>query len=131
MVVFSGWAPAGGIPEAEQMRALWNGPDIELSLELTASTTAENAARTFPLVSDRGIRRAVVVCTPLHLYRVRWFFRRLYSPRGIQTTFSTPPTLPTPSGLAWELGALTVRSRHTAKQSNKASIPAITPLPNG
>ena len=74
MVVFSGWAPAGGTPEAEQMRALWDGPDIELSLEMTASTTAENAARTFPLVSERGIRRAVVVCTPLHLYRARWFF---------------------------------------------------------
>ena len=111
MVVFSGWAPGGGTPEAEQMRALWNGPDIEISLEPTASTTAENAARTFPLVSERGIRRAVIVCTPLHLYRARWFFRRLYSPRGIQTTFSTPPTLPTPSALAWELGALTVRSR--------------------
>ena len=93
------------------MLALWQGPDVELVLEPTASTTAENAARTLPLVSERGIRSAVVVCTPLHLYRARWFFRRLYSARGIQTAFRTSPTLPTPSSLAWELGALTVRSR--------------------
>jgi uncharacterized SAM-binding protein YcdF (DUF218 family) len=111
LVVFSGWAPSGGTSEAEQMLALWQGPAVELVLEPTASTTAENAARTLPLVSERGIRRAVVVCTPLHLYRARWLFRRLYSSRGIQTTFATPPTLPTPSALAWELGALTVRSR--------------------
>ena len=111
VVVFSGWAPDGGTSEAEQMRALWRGPDVELVLEPTASTTAENAARTLPLVGERGIHRAVVVCTPLHLYRARWFFRRLYSARGIQTAFTAPPSVPTPSALVWELGALTVRSR--------------------
>ena len=93
------------------MRALWRGPDVELVLEPTASSTAENAARTLPLVTERGIDRAVVVCTPLHLYRTRWFFRRLYAARGIETAFTAPPTFPTPSALAWELGALTVRSR--------------------
>jgi uncharacterized SAM-binding protein YcdF (DUF218 family) len=111
VVVFSGWAPNGGTSEAEQMRALWRGPDVELVLEPTASTTAENAVRTLPLVRERCIHRAVVVCTPLHLYRARWFFRRLYSARGIQTAFTAPPTVPTPSALVWELGALTVRSR--------------------
>jgi uncharacterized SAM-binding protein YcdF (DUF218 family) len=111
VVVFSGWAPDGGTSEAEQMRALWRGPDVELLLEPTASTTAENAARTLPLVIERGIHRAVVVCTPLHLYRARWFFRRLYSARGIKTAFTAPRTVPTPSALVWELGALTVRSR--------------------
>jgi uncharacterized SAM-binding protein YcdF (DUF218 family) len=111
VVVFSGWAPDGGTSEAEQMRALWRGPDVELVLEPTASTTAENAARTLPLVGERFIHRAVVVCTPLHLYRARWFFRRLYSARGIQTAFTAPPSVPTPSALVWELGALTVRSR--------------------
>ena len=111
VVVFSGWAPDGGTSEAEQMRALWRGPDVELVLEPTASTTAENAARTLRLVSERGIHRAVVVCTPLHLYRARWFFRRLYSARAVKTTFTAPRTVPTPSALVWELGALTVRSR--------------------
>jgi uncharacterized SAM-binding protein YcdF (DUF218 family) len=111
IVVFSGWAPSGGTSEAEQMRLLWRGPEFELLVESTASTTAENASRTLPLVCERDIHRAVVACTPLHLYRARWFFRRLYSARGIETAFTTPPTLPTPSALAWELGALTVRTR--------------------
>src|SRR5215831_4755357 len=71
VVVFSGWAPNGGVSEAEQMRAIWRGPEVELVLETTASTTAENAARTLPLLVERGIEHATVVCTPLHLYRTR------------------------------------------------------------
>jgi uncharacterized SAM-binding protein YcdF (DUF218 family) len=111
LVVLSGWAPGGGSSEAEQMRALWRHSDGELVLEETASTTAENAARTLPLVLHRGVDRVTVVCTPLHLYRARWFFRRLYGAHGIQTSFEAPRILPTPSSFMWELGALTVRSR--------------------
>jgi uncharacterized SAM-binding protein YcdF (DUF218 family) len=111
VVVFSGWAPNGGASEAEQMRALWRGPQVELLLEPTASTTAENAARTLPALLERSIEHATVVCTPLHLYRARWFFRRMYTAHGIRTTFEAPRVLPTPSALIWELGALTVRSR--------------------
>ena len=110
-VVFSGWAPDGGTPEAEQMQALWRGPEIEVVLEPTASTTAENAARTLPLVLERGIEQVVVVCQPLHLYRARWFFRRLYTTHGIRTSFEAPRVVPTPSAVIWELGALTVRTR--------------------
>jgi uncharacterized SAM-binding protein YcdF (DUF218 family) len=112
LVVFSGWAPDGGTSEAEQMCALWRGPDVELVLEPTASTTAENAARTLPLVLERGLEQAVVVSTPLHIYRARWFFKQLYSAQGISTSFETPRLLPTPSALLWELGALTARRRH-------------------
>jgi uncharacterized SAM-binding protein YcdF (DUF218 family) len=110
-VVFSGWGPDGGDSEARQMRALWRDDASELVLEETASTTAENAVRTFPIVRARGVARVTVVCTPLHLYRARWFFRRLYRPHGIETRFEVPRILPTPSSLAWELGALAVRSR--------------------
>jgi uncharacterized SAM-binding protein YcdF (DUF218 family) len=111
VVVFSGWAPNGGASEAEQMQKLWRGPEIELLLEPTASTTAENAARTLPLLLAHRIEHATVVCTPLHLYRARWFFRRLYAAQGIRTSFEVPRILPTPSAFIWELGALTVRSR--------------------
>jgi uncharacterized SAM-binding protein YcdF (DUF218 family) len=111
VVIFSGWAPNGGLSEAEQMRALWRGPETELLLEPTASTTAENAARTLPPLLERGIAHATVVCTPLHVYRARWFFRRLYTFHGIRTTFEAPRIIPTPSAFVWELGALTVRSR--------------------
>jgi uncharacterized SAM-binding protein YcdF (DUF218 family) len=111
VVVFSGWAPDGGASEAEQMRALWRGPDVELVVEPTASTTAENAVRTLPLLRKRGIEQAVVVCTPLHVYRARWLFRRLYAAHGIGTSFHAARIVPTPSALAWRLAALTIRSR--------------------
>jgi uncharacterized SAM-binding protein YcdF (DUF218 family) len=111
VVVFSGWSPAGGVSEAEQMKDLWRGAEAELVVESTASTTAENAARTLPLLLERGVQQAVVVSAPIHGYRVRWFFRRLYEAHGIETSFHAPRMAPTPFALAWELGALTVRSR--------------------
>ena len=111
VVVFSGWAPNGGASEAEQMKKVWDGPEVELVLEPTASTTAENAARTLPLLLDHQIEHAVVICAPPHVYRARWFFRRLYAEHGIRTSFEAPRLVPTPSAVIWELGALTVRSR--------------------
>ena len=60
---------------------------------------------------ERQIEHAIVICTPPHLYRTRWFFRRLYAAHGIQTTFAAPRLIPMPSAVIWELGALTVRSR--------------------
>lgn len=110
-VVFSGWAPDGSASEAEQMREAWQGREVELVVEPTATITAENAARTLPLLLERGVERALVVCTPLHLYRARYFFRRLYAAHGIETRFRAAPVAPTLHALAWELVALTARSR--------------------
>jgi uncharacterized SAM-binding protein YcdF (DUF218 family) len=104
-VVFSGGGVRGGEPEAEQMRAEWRGPDVELVVERTAAVTAENAVRTLPLLLERGITRAIVVCAPLHLYRARFFFSRLYAARGIATEFRTVAAGRTLRALAWELGA--------------------------
>jgi uncharacterized SAM-binding protein YcdF (DUF218 family) len=111
VVVFSGWAPDGGPSEAEQMRAVWRGPAVELVAEETATTTAENAARTLPILLERGVREAIVVCTPVHLFRARWLFRRLYGAHGVAVSFRVVPVAPTPGALAWELGALAVLSR--------------------
>jgi len=105
VVVFSGGAVRGGEPEAAQMRAVWRGPDIELVVEPTAGVTAENAARTLPLLLERGIERALVVCAPLHFYRVRFFFSRLYGAAGVATEFRTVAARRTLRALAWELGA--------------------------
>src|SRR6266480_1231599 len=104
-VVFSGWAPRGGKSEAEQMRAAWRGPDVELVLEPTARVTAENAARTLPLLVARGIEHAVVVCAPLHLFRARFFFSRVYETHGIATEFRAVTAGRTLRALLWELGA--------------------------
>jgi uncharacterized SAM-binding protein YcdF (DUF218 family) len=109
-VVFSGWAPAGSEPEAVQMRRLWEGGGAyELLVEPTARTTAENAARTLPLLRERAIERAIVVCAPLHVYRTRWFFRRLYAPAGIDVGVRVAPVAPSPAALLWELLALPLR----------------------
>jgi len=106
VVVFSGWSPAGGTPEAEQMCAAWQGVDVELVVEPTAAVTAQNASRTLPLLLERGLRRAVVVCTPLHSYRTRFFFSRIYGAAGIETDFRLAPVALSPFALAWELLAL-------------------------
>lgn len=104
-VVLTGGAFRGGPPEAEQMRSEWTGPDVELVVEPTASITAENAGRTLPLLVERRIRRAVVVCAPFHVYRTRFFFSRIYGARGIQAEFHVAKLPPRPAALAWELAA--------------------------
>jgi uncharacterized SAM-binding protein YcdF (DUF218 family) len=116
-VVFSGWAPSGSPSEAEQMRALWRGPDVELVLEPTARVTAQNASRTVPLLVERGIRRAIVVVAPLHLYRSRFFFTRLYHASGIDTEFRVARAPRTMRGLLWELAAAAV-CRHQLKAAS-------------
>jgi uncharacterized SAM-binding protein YcdF (DUF218 family) len=112
VVVFSGWGPTGGDSEAAQMAALWHGPaGVDVVLEETASTTAENAARTLPLLLERAVTEAVVVCAPLHRVRAGWMFRRIYGDRGIAFRFRVARVPPTPGAFLWEVGALTVAAR--------------------
>jgi uncharacterized SAM-binding protein YcdF (DUF218 family) len=109
-VVFTGYAPGGGAAatEAEQMHAAWSGPELELVAEPTARTTAENAARTLPLLSDRRIDAAIVVCSWVHQARVRFFFGRLYRDAGIRTTFVPVRAGLSPRAVLWELAAAPV-----------------------
>jgi uncharacterized SAM-binding protein YcdF (DUF218 family) len=117
LVVFTGWARHGGTTEAEQMRSEWRGPEVELVVEPTASVTAENATRTLPLLIERGIQRAVVVCAPLHLYRARFFFTRLFDPYGVETEFRVAHTPASVGAILWEVAAATAAPRQlrTAK----------------
>ena len=101
VVVLTGGS-RGGPSEAEQMRAAWRGRTVELVVEPTASITAENAARTLPLLLERGIERAVVVCAPLHVYRTRFFFSRLFEPHGIQTSFHVAAVAQGARAFVWE-----------------------------
>ena len=122
-VVFSGWSPAGGPSEAEQMRAAWRGPDVELVVEPTATVTAQNAARTLPLLVERGVGKAIVVCAPLHLYRTRFFFSRLFGSQGIATEFRVARVAPSPYALGWELIALLAcRAQLRAAQAELARL---------
>jgi uncharacterized SAM-binding protein YcdF (DUF218 family) len=106
VVVFSGWSPTGGLSEAEQMRDAWRGPAVELVVEPTAASTAENAARTLPLLLERGIGTAVVVCAPPHLFRTRLLFDLLYRGSGVELSFRVPRLPPTLRAVVWELLAL-------------------------
>ena len=106
VVVFSGWSSTGGLSEAEQLRDAWTGPGVELVVEPTARTTAENAARTLPLLLERGVRTADIVCTPLHAPRAWLFFSRLYRTRGIAVRMHVARVRPSLRALTWELAAL-------------------------
>ena len=105
VVVFS------GRDEAEHMRRLWRGPDVELVVDETATTTVENAAHTLPDLAKRGVREAIVVCTPAHALRAGWIFRRIYGAHGIRVTTRRARVFPTPGALVYELAAATVARR--------------------
>ena len=100
-----------GAGEAQHMRNLWSGPDVELVVEDAATSTAENAALTVPLLLERDIRAAIVVSAPAHLLRARWIFRRIYGAHGISVGFRAARVAPTPGAIVWELAASTVARR--------------------
>ena len=106
LVVFSGWSSTGGPSEAEQMRDAWHGSAAELVVEPTARHTAENASRTLPLLLERDVGRAVVVCAPAHLPRTRVIFGRLYRSAGVDVAFRAPRLAPSLRSIVWELAAL-------------------------
>jgi hypothetical protein len=94
------------------MLEAWPGRrDLELLVEPTASTTAENAARSLQLLLERDVTRATVVCAPLHLPRVVYFFGDIYPRFGVQCEVRVARTAPGPVALAWELAAATVARR--------------------
>ena len=100
-----------GKDEAEHMRSLWRGPDIELVVDETARTTVENAAHTVPALVEHAVREVFVVCAPAHALRAGWIFRRIYGPHGIRVRIRTARVLPTPAAVVYELGAATVARR--------------------
>jgi uncharacterized SAM-binding protein YcdF (DUF218 family) len=105
VIVFS------GKDEAERMRSLWRGPDAELIVDETATTTAENAAYTLPALLQRGVREAILVCAPAHALRARFIFRRIYGAQGIRVRVHPARVLPTPAAIVYELLAATVARR--------------------
>ena len=83
-----------------------NGLGPRGSRPRTARTTAENAARSLPLLLGRGVREVTVVCAPLHIVRVRYFFSDLYRRFGVEADVRAADCPLTPLALARELGAL-------------------------
>jgi len=130
LVVVSGWSPSGGESEAAQMAAAWPGrTDVEVVAEKTAANTAENMARTLPLLEARGITEATVVCLPLHRLRVAYFFRGVYPRFGIAARVSSPRVAPTLGALGWEAVALSVVRRQ--RRAALAELEGRVPTPGG
>jgi hypothetical protein len=126
VVVFSGWSPVGGASEAEQMHAVWDGPDdVELVVEPSATITAQNMSRSLPHVLDRGVREVTIVCGALHLPRVRYHFGGVYPRHGIRCSYRLTRQLPTPGTLAWEAAAFALMRRQ--RRDALAEIAAARP----
>jgi glucosamine-6-phosphate deaminase len=98
--ILTGYSAAGGLSEAEQMKAAWDESEAPALLEVAGRNTAENAARSLPLVLAIGgdCRRVTVVSSAWHL-RVPWFFapyRRFGLDVGYSASFARgdwPPLL--------------------------------------
>ena len=110
VVALTGWSPTGGASEAEQMLAAWPGrTDVELVVEKTARTTAENMARTLPLLLARDVSSVTVVCASTHLLRIRYFFGGVYPRYGIACAYRSPRAAGrSPGAVAWEALAVPV-----------------------
>ena len=80
-------------------------------IESSARITAENMARSLPLLIDRGIDEATLVCGALHLPRVRYFFGTVYPRYGIRCRYRAVRDTPTPRALAWEAAAFPLMRR--------------------
>jgi len=112
VIVFTGGRGRGARSEAEEMLASWPGrTDVEFVLEPTAATTAQNAARSLPLLLARGVGEAAIVCAPLHAPRVRYFFGSLFESFGVRCQVRPVRSGATVSAAAWELAATLVMRR--------------------
>jgi len=110
-VVFTG-AARTGVNEAEQMRRAWPGSaHVELVVEPTARTTAQNAARSLSVLLDRGIADAIVVCAPQHALRVRYLFGGVYERFGVRCRVHAAWRAPHLLALGRELGAMILMRR--------------------
>ena len=91
------------------MRDAWDGPAVELVVEPTARTTAENAARTLPLLLERAVDRVQVVCAPSHVVRARVLFSSIYRGSGLDVAFRVARPVgehvPTLRSIGWEVAA--------------------------
>ncbi len=106
------------------MLEAWPGRrDIELVVEPTAASTAENAARSLRLLLERDVTQATVVCAPLHLPRVLYFFGGVYPAFGIRCEVRVARIAPTPAAFAWELAAATIAPRQ--RQAALAELRAL------
>jgi glucosamine-6-phosphate deaminase len=88
VVILTGYSRTpDGLSEAEQMKAEWSVPNVPAVLEDAGRNTAENAARSLPLIRAAGdIRHVTVVTSAWHL-RTLYFFAP-YRALGLRLRFA-------------------------------------------
>ena len=111
LVVLTGYTrTAAGDSEAEQMNDAWSLAGVPALMEIAGRNTAENAARSLPLIEAAGsLRRVTVVSSAWHI-RVPYFFAP-YRARGFELSFARERGGPTLGPLAAELAALPAMPR--------------------
>jgi len=124
-VVLTGYTSTGGLSEAEQMKTAWDEHVAPALLEVAGRDTAENAARTLPILLALGeVPRVTVVSSPWHL-RVPWFFAP-YRAFGFDVSYR--PSAPHghwPRMLGEEL-----RGARRARGRRSAAMAAVHPPPS-
>jgi uncharacterized SAM-binding protein YcdF (DUF218 family) len=85
-VVLTGYTTTGGLSEAEQMKASWDEHVAPAVLEVAGRNTAENAARSLPIILALGeVADVTVVSSAWHL-RVPLFFAP-YRDLGLRVSY--------------------------------------------
>jgi uncharacterized SAM-binding protein YcdF (DUF218 family) len=92
VVVLSGWARVPHThPEAELMRAAWNGPAREVVVDPDARTTVGNMANALNDVLRVGAGEVLIVTSEWHAARARAAMRWLLRSTGIRVRVASPP----------------------------------------
>jgi uncharacterized SAM-binding protein YcdF (DUF218 family) len=85
-VVLTGYTTTGGLSEAEQMKASWDEHVAPAVLEVAGRNTAENAARSLPIILAIGEAADVTVVSSAWHLRVPLFFAP-YRDRGLRVSY--------------------------------------------
>jgi glucosamine-6-phosphate deaminase len=127
--LFTGYSHTlDGLSEAEQMKADWDPSPTPTLLETAGRNTAENAARSLPLVRAIGeIGRVTVVTSAWHI-RARYFFAP-YRLLGLRLSFRLTLQRPTASALAEEVEGVLRMRRQRRQALGEMRLPPETALP--
>jgi glucosamine-6-phosphate deaminase len=123
-VVLTGYSSTGGLSEAEQMKGSWDESIAPALLEVAGRDTAENAARTLPILLALGeASRVTVVSSPWHL-RVPWYFAP-YGRYGLDVTYRPCA----PRGRWGPMLAEELRDLRRARPRRRAAMARMHPPP--
>jgi glucosamine-6-phosphate deaminase len=123
-VVLTGFTSTGGLSEAEQMKTAWDEHVAPALLEVAGRDTAENAARTLPLLLALGeASRVTVVSSPWHL-RVPWFFAP-YRDFGFDVSYRASA----PHGDWRRMLGVEIRGARRVRARRRAAMAAMHPPP--